>query len=205
MGDPKDIVRRGYDQVAEAYLARFGSSAAKLRWADELARRTAPGGRILDLGCGAGVPVARRLAEQAFAVVGVDISPRQVELARRNVPQAEFILSDFASLALPDDAFDAVAAFFSFNHLPRDQHAAVLRSIGRWLRPGGVFVGNFGVGGEAEWVGEWLGADTFFSSFDAATGAELVAASGLAVEVASVQPSDDEDAAFLWVVATRPH
>ena len=42
--------------------------------------------RVLDLGCGAGVPIARRLAER-YKVTGVDISERQIMLVRRNVPK----------------------------------------------------------------------------------------------------------------------
>jgi 2-polyprenyl-3-methyl-5-hydroxy-6-metoxy-1,4-benzoquinol methylase len=45
----------------------------------------------LSAGCGCGVPVARSLADAGFRVVGIDISERQVERARRLVPQATFI------------------------------------------------------------------------------------------------------------------
>jgi hypothetical protein len=45
---------------------------------------------VLDVGCGAGIPLTRMLAE-TFDVTGVDISTRQIELARRNVPNARFI------------------------------------------------------------------------------------------------------------------
>jgi 2-polyprenyl-3-methyl-5-hydroxy-6-metoxy-1,4-benzoquinol methylase len=49
---------------------------------------------VLDLGCGAGVPVAREMIARGFKVTGVDISAQQIEQARRNVPEAQFIEGD---------------------------------------------------------------------------------------------------------------
>ena len=188
---------------SDAYLEGFGFTDAKERWSGALISQMPPGGRALDLGCGAGVPLARKLSDRGFSVVGVDISARQIELARANVPSAEFILSDFANLKLPPDSFDGIAAFYSMNHLPRDQHAGVLVSIAGWLRPGGVLVANFGINNDPGWVGEWLGAPTFFSSFDAGTAERLVSAAGLAVHRAVIEKSENEDARFLWIVAAK--
>jgi SAM-dependent methyltransferase len=201
--DRKRLVSDGYDQVAETYLQRLGPSAAKDAWADDLAARTRPGGRILDLGCGAGVPVARRLLDAGFAVTGVDGSPRQIALARGNAPGAEFIVADMTALDFPAGHFDGIAAFFSILHVPRDEQPALLRSVARWLRPGGAFVASFGLGDEAGWVGDWLGAPMFFSGFDRATTERMVGDAGFAIERAEVLQAEDEDAAFLWLAARR--
>jgi trans-aconitate methyltransferase len=58
-----------------------------------LLERLPSGADLLDLGCGAGLPTTARLA-QRFTVTGVDISPRQIERARINVPDATFINAD---------------------------------------------------------------------------------------------------------------
>jgi len=201
VADPKRLVAATYDRIAEAYLRTFGASEAKARWGGELIARLPPGGRVLDLGCGAGAPLAVRLVEHGFDVMGVDASARQVELARRNAPQAEFVQAEMTSLALPARGFDGVAAFFSLNHLPRDDLAPLLARVRRWLRPGGVLVANFGVGDHPAWQGEWLGAETFFSSFDVPTTVELVRTAGFDLERAVVERAQDEDAEFLWVIA----
>jgi len=203
MDDPKKLVAETYDEAAEAYLLRFGDSAAKARWGQELIRRLPPDGRVLDLGCGAGVPLARSLVAKGFDVLGVDISQRQIELARANVPEARFVQAEMTSLEAPDCSFDGVAAFYSLNHLPRDDYPALLAKIRRWLRDGGTFVANFGVDNNPAWTGEWLGTQTFFSSFDAPTTVQLVEAAGFDVQEAQVEPADDEDVRFLWVVARR--
>jgi 2-polyprenyl-3-methyl-5-hydroxy-6-metoxy-1,4-benzoquinol methylase len=85
--DPHRPVRAGYDDVADVYLERFGASAVRQNWLDCLIDGLpASGGRVLDLGCGAGIPVARDLAALDHAVVGVDGSAQLIVRARRNVP-----------------------------------------------------------------------------------------------------------------------
>lgn len=201
--DPKVIVARGYDAVAGAYLERFGRSQVRARWLDALIARLPKAARVLDLGCGAGVPVARRLIDLGCDMVGVDASAGQIELARRTVPGAEFIHADMTRVDLAAGSFDAVAAFYSITHVPRVEHAALLRRIAGWLKPGGTFLASLGSGQCADWRGEWLGTEMFFSHYDADTNARLVRAAGLAIELAELVDQDDDDARFLWVIARR--
>jgi cyclopropane fatty-acyl-phospholipid synthase-like methyltransferase len=104
-----------------------------------------PGATVLELGCGVGVPTTQRLA-QRFAVTGVDISAQQIALARRNVPTATFVQADMAALDFPSASFDAVAAFYSIIHVPREEHAALVHDSATWLRPGGLLVATMGAG-----------------------------------------------------------
>jgi cyclopropane fatty-acyl-phospholipid synthase-like methyltransferase len=84
------------------------ASARKLK---ELADLLPSRADVLDLGCGAGVPVARDLIARGFKITGVDASAGQVERARCNVPQAHSIRADMTTIEFPAFAFDAVAAF----------------------------------------------------------------------------------------------
>ena len=132
--DYRKLVREGYDRCAPDFAAaRTREDAPEL---ELLLPRLAPGSRVLDLGCGPGVPVAAALARQ-HRVVGVDFSAEQIRRARANVPTAEFVLADLMSLALPDASFDAAVAFYSIFHLPREEHEELLRRVHRWLAPGG--------------------------------------------------------------------
>lgn len=81
MTDPKAIVKRGYDQVSRAYRADDADDGQYAGWMDLLEARVAPPAKVLDLGCGCGVPVARRLSPR-YDVTGVDLSPVQIERAR---------------------------------------------------------------------------------------------------------------------------
>ena len=105
--DPKEIVLCGYNKVSYAYREAdydIASSQYK-KWLPQLTSRLNKGDRILDLGCGCGVPVACILAEQ-FAVTGVDISPVQIERARELGLNAEFVCADMVELEMDDASFE---------------------------------------------------------------------------------------------------
>src|SRR5579884_605360 len=171
-------------------------------WEEELVSRLAEGARLLELGCGGGTPETRRLA-QRFVLTGVDISPRQVERARAAIPNAEFLCADFTELELPDGSFDAVVAFYVFNHVPRDLLAPLLGSIHGWLAPGGWLLTAFGQSDLEGWTGEWLGAQTFFSSYPPEINSRLVREAGFTIERDEVVTFEEpeEPASFQWVLA----
>jgi SAM-dependent methyltransferase len=199
-------VETGYDELAH----RFGDWMAKVEgdpwkgFVDELAGRLPVGARVLDLGCGNGTKLAR-LADR-FEVVGVDISERQLELARAAVPGAAFVQADFTALEFPAAAFDAVTALYSLVHVPRAAQGDLLARILRWLKPGGLFLASMShVGGEDR-VDEWLGVDMFFSGFDAETNSRLVREAGfelIADDLVWMREPESE-VAFLWVLARKP-
>src|SRR5215831_16118815 len=116
--DPKDLVRRGYDQISHAYR---GDSVSRDRgyfaWLEALTPLLQPGDAVLDLGCGCGIPVAQELS-QRFHVTGVDISTVQIARARQLVPQATFLSADMATLQFSPSTFAAVVSFFAIIHLP---------------------------------------------------------------------------------------
>src|ERR1051325_11727327 len=130
----KALVQRGYDLCAAAYAeARQGEAAPEL---DLLTCRLTAGALVLDIGCGAGIPIAWTLA-QHFRVTGVDISGEQIRRARSNVPSETFIEGDIMSLTFPPASFDAVVAFYALFHLPREEHPELLQRIHTWLKPSG--------------------------------------------------------------------
>jgi SAM-dependent methyltransferase len=206
--DPKRVVADGYDRIADRYLAwsALRPSAAR-SWALALAHaRIPPGAEVLELGCGAGLPMSATLAA-GRRLTGVDISAEQVRRARRNVPSATFVQADATALDRPDASVDAVVAFYSLTHVPRDEHPALLAAIRRWLRPGGVFVASLGVEDDPGGVeADWLGVDMYFSHFSARVNRRLVEEAGLIIERAEVvsEPEDRHGARFLWVVARAP-
>jgi ubiquinone/menaquinone biosynthesis C-methylase UbiE len=183
-------------------LARYGASTVRDRWLAELLKRLpAQGGRVLDLGCGAGIPVASTLKATGHAVVGVDGSSAQISLARNNVLPAEFIQADMTEVDFPARSFDAVAAFYSITQVPRSEHDALLRRIGGWLKPGGLLVASLGADALNDWRGEWLGTEMFFSHYDAEANIALLRGAGFVIDQSEVMQQDNESARFLWVVA----
>jgi SAM-dependent methyltransferase len=182
--DPKSIVRRGYDRVSRAYRADDAGDGDYAKWLDVLEQRVAPSSAILDLGCGCGVPVARRLARR-YAVTGVDVSAVQIERARTLVPDATFMRADMSAVAFREGTFAAITCLFALFHLPLDEQRAVLRNVHQWLRPGGIFLCT--VGNEA-WTGletDWLGiagGDMWWSHADVGTYRRWFADAGFEIE-----------------------
>ena len=206
--DPKRIVRHGYDSIAERYYAWSDAhpSPTRLAWLARAAARIPPATDVLDLGCGGGMPMTATLAV-GRRVTGVDLSARQIELARENVPDATFIQADMASLDLPAESLDAVTAFYSLTHLPQAELPGLLASIHRWLRPGGVFLGSLGAQESPDEIEEdWLGVPMFFGHHGAKRNRALIRRAGFEIETAVVEeePEDRHAALFLWVQAVKP-
>jgi cyclopropane fatty-acyl-phospholipid synthase-like methyltransferase len=200
----KHIVSRGYDKLVDVYLEQYGRSEVRDFWLQQLIAMTRPGERVLDLGCGAGVPVARELASSGRQVLGIDASPKQIDAAHRNVPTAQFRICDMVAAEFEPATFDAVAAFYSIIHVPRAEHPNLFKKIASWLRPGGLFLASLGVGDYPSKKKEWLGVEMFFSHFDAATNKMLVKNAGLGIERAELAFEDDKTARILWVIARKP-
>lgn len=133
-----------FDAIGDRYDQAFPHKEGQVAAGEWLIKSLPAGSRLLDLGCGTGVPTARQMADAGFQVVGVDLSGGMVTLARKNVPGASFHHMDLADLRPggPRDLgrFDAIAAFFSLLMLPRAEIPLALRTVRHLLVPGGLFV-----------------------------------------------------------------
>ena len=65
-------------------------------------------------------------------------------MARSKVPEAGFVRADIAHVPFADGVFDAVVAFYSIIHVPRDEHVGLMANVYRVLRPGGILVATMG-------------------------------------------------------------
>jgi len=209
MSDPRtQVVEQGYDVMGETFAEWRDRIVGdpRQRWADELTSRLRGGERVLELGCGSADADTKRLAER-FRVTGIDISGEQIRRARANVPDAHFIQADFTSLQLEPASFEAVAAFYSFNHVPRDLLGDLFARIHRWLVPGGLLLTALGTGDEADWTGDWLGTTMYFSSFAPEANRRILVDAGFELlldEIATiVEPEPDGESQWQWVLAQR--
>lgn len=206
--NPKRIVEEGYDRIAKRYAAWTGDilRGPRARYIPLLVEALPGGAEVLELGCATGVPTTRELVKH-FSVTGVDISSQNIERAEKQVPEARFEKADITRLAFPPARFDAVIAFYTITHIPREAHVKLLQNIASWLRPGGLFIASMGAAGDPGSVEEnWLGAPMYFSAFDSSTNRRLIDEAGLHI-ISADEITEDEDGTpvtFLWLVARKP-
>ncbi|WP_280265765.1 class I SAM-dependent methyltransferase [Nocardia wallacei] len=127
-----------FDQLVHSYGTAFANKPEQVRAGNWLIERLSSGARVLDVGCGTGIPTARQLAEAGLQVVGIDISSGMVSAASAAVPEASFRQCDVLDLTETD--FDAVVAFFSLLMLPRSEIVRALAALRDAIRPGGYLV-----------------------------------------------------------------
>jgi SAM-dependent methyltransferase len=111
-----------YQRHAAAWdrLRSPGSLFERL-WLDRFLALLAPDASILDVGCGAGLPISEYLIDRGFAVTGVDSSGPLIDLCRSRFPDKEWVVADMRTLEL-GRRFDGILAWDSFFHLsPEDQ------------------------------------------------------------------------------------
>ena len=192
MTDPKTLVREGYDRASHAYRGdefEFPRSGYAY-WIGQLGPHLIPGARVLDLGCGNGVPVSRELS-RLYRVTGVDLSPVQVERARALVPAASFMCADMSTVEFDHGSYDAITAFFSIINLPLDEQPGLIERMASWLAPGGRLLATVGRYAwtriEPDFRGV-RGVSMYWSHADVATYRAWFENAGLVIEREGVEP-----------------
>jgi 2-polyprenyl-3-methyl-5-hydroxy-6-metoxy-1,4-benzoquinol methylase len=129
---------RLYESYASTHAGCGNGTATRLAYQRDIRPHLAPGGRVLDIGCGQG-ELVRCLAADGFDAWGVDVSPEQVGIAHA-AGLDRIALGDFHACLRAAGGWDAVVATDVLEHLRRDEIVATFDEVRQALRPGGVFV-----------------------------------------------------------------
>lgn len=128
-----------YDEISDWYAATRSPDAGVPDVA-ALAGTLAPGSKILDLGCGNGIPISQFLIRSGFDLFGIDSSQEMIARFRDNCPSAHAECAAIEGSDFFNTTFDAVVAWGVFLHLtPADQEQAVSK-VSRVLSSGGKFL-----------------------------------------------------------------
>ncbi|MFR9754660.1 class I SAM-dependent DNA methyltransferase [Streptomyces sp. TR06-5] len=126
-----------FDAIGDRYDEAFPHKEGQIAGGAWLAEQLPPGAHVLDVACGTGLPTARQLTDAGMKVTGIDLSAGMIGLARRNVPEGEFLQLDLADLEASGlGPFDGAAAFFALLMLPRAEIPVALRMLHGMLVPG---------------------------------------------------------------------
>jgi len=154
--DVKTKISTAYDKMANVYFEKYPLfDPQHKRLLDFVIHKLGKAAKILDLGCGPGIPYTRYLSER-FDTTAVDFSKTQIRLAKKNAPKAKYILSDISNLELTKESFDLVTAFYSLIHIPIKEQPKILKKVFGFLKQGGYFLLTVGY---KKWVGKeenWL-------------------------------------------------
>lgn len=166
------------------------------------------GGRLLDLGCGAGEPLAHYFIAHGWHVTGVDFSARMLELAAKHTPAMQTLHADIAEVEFAAGSFEAITASYSLFHLPAEHHAALFRRLHRWLCPGGralftyateAYTGSSTFSGYKAFMGQQL----FYSHNSSDQLVIDLEQTGFTIEAFDYRTIGNET--FLWVTVAKPH
>ncbi|MEV0153403.1 methyltransferase domain-containing protein [Micromonospora sp. NPDC050686] len=154
--------RTSYDTVAASYadllrnlLSETPYERAALALFADFVQATG-GGPVVDVGCGPG-RITAHLHGLGVDAFGIDLSPRMVEVARRDHPGLRFEVGSMTDLELAEGSVAGLVAWYSLIHIPDDQMGSVLARFRRVLRPGGPLLVSFHVGDESRLKTEGYG------------------------------------------------
>jgi cyclopropane fatty-acyl-phospholipid synthase-like methyltransferase len=186
-----DFVRQQYNKLAQNYLA-----ARKIhsndRHLEKLNSFLKPHSKILDIGCGAGIPVDKYLLSFGHKIIGIDISEKQIELAKKNFPRGEFKVEDMSELKKGEYSVDAVVSFYAIFHTPRGIHGGTLKKINSFFKSNGLLLITMG---SSEWEGKesgFVGGEMYWSHFGKEQNRKLVEEAGFDILMDEIDDSDGE-------------
>lgn len=139
ISDLADQTQLVYERNARRFAIERPKNLFEKPWLDRFLELIPENGNLLDLGCGAGEPIASYLIEQGHSVVGLDASNNMIHLARENIPTGDWRLGDMRNFQL-DDRFHGIIAWHSFFHLTREEQRTALPCIAKHLTPKGALL-----------------------------------------------------------------
>lgn len=177
----KDItVKKGYNKIAKRYHKQrnvYNSTKLLKKFTKYIKR-----GTILDLGCGAGIPIDEFLVKNSYDAIGIDFSSSMVKLAKKNVPKAKFVKMDITNLKFKENSFDGALSFYAIIHIPREKHVKIYKQLHKIVRNKGIILLN--ACGYMDWEGyekNYLGVKMFWSHYDPKKTKKIIENSGFQI------------------------
>lgn len=168
-----------YQRHAEAFYQQRSRTLFEQRWLDKLLAAMGATGKMLDLGCGNGQPIADYFIQQGCALTGVDGAPAMLTRARARFPEQRWLHHDMRTLNLAE-TFDGLIAWDSFFHLTQDDQRRMFSVFARHSHPGSALMFTSGTDHGIA-MGEFEGEPLFHASLAPDEYRLLLAEHGFAV------------------------
>lgn len=183
-------IGQAYDQMAERYLANRARLKSD-KYVHKLLKYLPKQTTILDLGCGAGIPIDDILLKAGHEVIGLDISRQQIKLARKNCPRGQYLVQDIATLKKGAYQAQAIVSFYALFHIPRSQHGIFLQILTSFLPKGGMLLITMG---DREFEGNHVlyGASLWSSQYGTIKNRAIVVSAGFDIILDEIDVSGGE-------------
>ena len=129
----------GYNDEAESFIANRSSTigiSIVRSWAKSLPAET----KVLEIGCGDGIPITKTLIQEGLNVYAVDASPKLVSAFRNNFPDTPVVCEAAEQLHSIDRQFGAALAWGLMFLLTAETQKIVIQNIANVLNRGGRFL-----------------------------------------------------------------
>jgi cyclopropane fatty-acyl-phospholipid synthase-like methyltransferase len=202
------VIAEGYDRLGDEFAEWNGTRPSEGHdwFLGEVLSRLHPGTTVLELGCGPGTDAEALSDSRRY--VGVDLSSRQLVIAKMRVPAASLLVADITSQTFRRATFDAVVAFNVFNHVPMGDVKPAFEAAFECLRPGGhMMLAALPTTEADDRVEEWLGVPMFFAGVKDGMYDDTLRRVGFQIEVSEIRFSTQEwwgRSDPRWIIATRP-
>mgnify|MGYP002004549687 CR=1 FL=1 len=128
-----------YERNARLFDIERSKELEEKSWLDRFSDLLPKSAKVLDVGCGAGEPIARYLIRKGFAVEGLDFSTTMLEIIRGRFPDQTWHRMDMRTMSM-GTRFDGIIAWHSFFHLNHDDQELTLHKFVEHLEPEGVLL-----------------------------------------------------------------
>ncbi|MDE1925012.1 MAG: class I SAM-dependent methyltransferase [Patescibacteria group bacterium] len=129
-------LKETYNRIAEDWFEDHHGDSWWVEGTDTFVSLLSRNALVLDIGCGAGVK-SKYLSDKGLKVVGADFSEKMIEIAKREVPAADFRVADIKDLGTIPETLDGVFAQAVLLHIPKNEAGKVVAGLAHKLREGG--------------------------------------------------------------------
>jgi len=156
--------RQAYDLAARKYHDLFHDEMNEKEYdrnlLDGFAGKFSKDALICDAGCGPSGHIGRYVFEKGLPVIGIDLSEKCVESARRNNPGIRFERGDIGRMEFAGETFSGIIAYYSIIDTPKKYVGRIFREFYRVLKPNGYLLVVVKAGNSEGYLPELLGIKT---------------------------------------------
>jgi cyclopropane fatty-acyl-phospholipid synthase-like methyltransferase len=206
--DTKYIGENGMEINKESYnkiVEKWNEYRNKLPLNDciiKFSKKLKANGKLLDIGCGTGYPIAKYFSDNGFFVTGIDISENMIKKAiDRKMINTHFYICDFFKFE-PIEKYDGIIAFDSFFHFPKEKQTEIYEKISNWMNIGAYILFTHGKNG-GEKNDYMFGESFYYSSLDKKEVHKILIKNNFKIELSLEDYKEERNERDLLIIAKK--